>query len=280
MTIHAAKGLEFPVVCVADLGRAGRGDDEALRVTDDGRVGLSIASIGGGSSAGMALDTIKEDQARLADEEERRVFYVAMTRAREHLVLSGAAKVDGWPPARRLGPPIDWIWRALAPDLPELGHEGESVRETPDGREARVRCRVYSPAAIDPALEWEVEPVRQRERLGRRSRAAAAARGRRGRRCAAGRAPQLLEPRELPALRLPLLPRARGAAAAGDGQARRRRGRARARDPQRAGARLGGARAARALRLRPPGPAERRGGGRAAGGPWRQLRGGRPGGHP
>ena len=159
MTIHAAKGLEFPVVCVADLGRAGRGDDEALRVTDDGRVGLSIASIGGGSSAGMALDTIKEDQARLADEEERRVFYVAMTRAREHLVLSGAAKVDGWPPARRLGPPIDWIWRALAPDLPELGHEGESVRETPDGREARVRCRVYSPAAIDPALEWEVEPV-------------------------------------------------------------------------------------------------------------------------
>jgi ATP-dependent helicase/nuclease subunit A len=157
MTIHAAKGLEFPVVCVADLGRAGRGDDEALRVTDDGRVGLSIASIGGGSSAGMALDTIKEDQARLADEEERRVFYVAMTRAKEHLVLSGAAKVDGWPPARRLGAPIDWIWRALAPDLPELGHEGESVRETPDGREARVRCSVYSPAGLDPR-KWEAQP--------------------------------------------------------------------------------------------------------------------------
>ena len=46
MTIHAAKGLEFPVVCVADLGRSGKGDDDALRVTDDGRVGLKIASHG------------------------------------------------------------------------------------------------------------------------------------------------------------------------------------------------------------------------------------------
>jgi ATP-dependent helicase/nuclease subunit A len=71
-------------------------------------------------------------------------------------VLSGATKVESWPESRRLGPPIDWIWRALAPDLPQLGAQGESVRETPDGREARVRCAVYSPAELDPALaqEW------------------------------------------------------------------------------------------------------------------------------
>ena len=137
MTIHAAKGLEFPVVCVADLGRAGRDDKDALRITDDGRVGLSVASIGGGSTAGMALEEIKEEQARLADEEERRVFYVAMTRAREHLVLSGATQVAKWPEPRRLGPPIDWIWRAVAPDLRELEPSGESARG--------VRCVVCSP---------------------------------------------------------------------------------------------------------------------------------------
>ena len=36
MTIHRAKGLEFPVVCVADLGKDGREDDGALRISDDG----------------------------------------------------------------------------------------------------------------------------------------------------------------------------------------------------------------------------------------------------
>ena len=144
MTIHAAKGLEFPVVCVADLGRAGRDDKDALRITDDGRVGLSVASIGGGSTAGMALEEIKEEQARLADEEERRVFYVAMTRAREHLVLSGATQLAKWPEPRRLGPPIDWIWRAVAPDLRELESSGESA--------GGVRSVVCSAAELELAL--------------------------------------------------------------------------------------------------------------------------------
>ena len=52
MTVHAAKGLEFPVVCVADLGRRARGDGGgALQVSEDGRVGLRLASLGGGLTA-------------------------------------------------------------------------------------------------------------------------------------------------------------------------------------------------------------------------------------
>ena len=117
MTIHAAKGLEFPVVCVADLGRAGRGDDDALRVTDDGRVGLKIASMGGGSAKGLGLEEIEQEQERLQDEEERRIFYVAMTRARELLVLSGATDTQKWPAEQVLGVPMNWIWRGVAPGL-------------------------------------------------------------------------------------------------------------------------------------------------------------------
>ncbi|HYH57909.1 MAG TPA: UvrD-helicase domain-containing protein, partial [Thermoleophilaceae bacterium] len=117
MTIHAAKGLEFPVVCVADLGRSGRSDDDALRVTEDGRVGLKIASLAGGSAKGLALEEIETEQDRQQDEEERRVFYVAMTRAREMLVLSGATDVEKWPAPSLLGVPMSWVWRGVAPGL-------------------------------------------------------------------------------------------------------------------------------------------------------------------
>jgi ATP-dependent exoDNAse (exonuclease V) beta subunit len=155
MTIHAAKGLEFPVVCVADLGRVAFKDDDALRVTDDGRVGLSVASMAGGSTKGMALEEIEEEQKQRADQEERRVFYVAMTRAREHLIVSGATDLEKWPEAKQLGAPMDWVWRALAPDLQILGTDDVSVRTTPEGREVRVRCLVCSPQDVESVLPRE-----------------------------------------------------------------------------------------------------------------------------
>jgi ATP-dependent exoDNAse (exonuclease V) beta subunit len=140
MTIHAAKGLEFPVVCVADLGRSGRGDDDALRVTDDGRVGLKIASMEGGSAKGLGLEEIEAEQDRLQDEEERRIFYVAMTRARELLVLSGATDTERWPAESPLGVPMNWIWRGIAPGLDR-------------GEAAGVRSVVCTPANVDRLLD-------------------------------------------------------------------------------------------------------------------------------
>jgi ATP-dependent exoDNAse (exonuclease V) beta subunit len=140
MTIHAAKGLEFPVVCVADLGRSGRGDDDALRVTDDGRVGLKIASMAGGSAKGLALEEIEQEHEREHDEEERRIFYVAMTRAQELLVLSGATDTEKWPEPQPLGVPMNWIWRGLAPGLDTGAPEG-------------ARCTVCTPANVDELLD-------------------------------------------------------------------------------------------------------------------------------
>jgi hypothetical protein len=109
----------------------------------------------GGSTKGMALEEIEEEQARRADQEERRVFYVAMTRAREHLIVSGASDLDKWPEPKRLGAPMDWVWRGLAPDLPSLGPEGVSVRAADNGREVRVRCVVCSPAGVEGVLPRE-----------------------------------------------------------------------------------------------------------------------------
>ncbi|MFL5912235.1 MAG: UvrD-helicase domain-containing protein [Gaiellaceae bacterium] len=149
MTIHAAKGLEFPVVCVADLGRHGRGDDGPLQVSPDGRVGLTLASMGGGGSrAALHMEELKEEQEREAEAEERRIFYVAMTRAEEHLIVSGATDTEKWPEERALGSPIDWAWRALAPGLRDAFAGGSGNVAEVDG----LRCVLCTPASLDEAL--------------------------------------------------------------------------------------------------------------------------------
>ena len=109
MTIHRAKGLEFDVVCVADLGRGPRWRAEVMRVGRDGRFGMRLAEPGTGRRE-SALDYKALGDERFAAEarEERRLFYVAMTRARERLILSGAARLEKWPenpmPAARRHP--------------------------------------------------------------------------------------------------------------------------------------------------------------------------------
>ena len=121
MTIHRAKGLEFPVVCVADLGKTGREDDSALRINHDGRVGIRLAQMGGGSVDSSRLGQIREESKLEGEEEERRIFYVAATRAQDHLVLSGATDLERLKEPGPLDEPMRWLWRALAPELPEPG---------------------------------------------------------------------------------------------------------------------------------------------------------------
>jgi ATP-dependent helicase/nuclease subunit A len=135
MTIHRAKGLEFNIVCVADLGRARPPRSETLRVAPDGRFGIRLARPGTGRRE-PALDyrVLGDERLEAEAREERRLFYVAMTRARERLILSGAAKLDGWPNPPN-GGPIAWLGPTLVPGLSEraVAREGgviEGVRVT------------------------------------------------------------------------------------------------------------------------------------------------------
>jgi ATP-dependent exoDNAse (exonuclease V) beta subunit len=155
MTIHMAKGLEFPVVCVADLGRGGREDDALLDVDDQGRISLQLASLEHGLVDSLERAEVREEQKLAGDAEERRIMYVALTRAEERLVISGAADLEKWPAPKPLGVPMDWLWRALAPDLPERVAAGEwsgESRRDWDGRPARVRWTVCTPTTVDNTL--------------------------------------------------------------------------------------------------------------------------------
>jgi ATP-dependent helicase/nuclease subunit A len=166
MTIHNAKGLEFPVVCVADLGREGREDDALLDLADDGRIALRMASLEDGLVDSRDRAELREAQRESDDLEERRVMYVALTRAQERLIVSGATDFEKWPEAKLLGAPANWLWRVLVPDLPERVADGEVGGEaTLDwmGHPARVAWTVCAPATVDavlPADDRAPEPLR------------------------------------------------------------------------------------------------------------------------
>ena len=151
MTVHRAKGLEFPVVCVADLGKPGREDRSALQISDDGAVGISLAQLGGGSVASSRLKEIREQQKLADEEEEKRVFYVAATRAEQHLILSGGTDLAKLDEEKPLEEPMRWIWRALVPGLAEIDTTATTVQDL-DGRPVEVRCTVLRPETVDTVL--------------------------------------------------------------------------------------------------------------------------------
>jgi len=119
MTIHQSKGLEFPVVFVAGLGnrfnfreRAGRMIFErsahiGLRVVDPARR-VEYPS--------AAHRLVVEESQRRAREEEMRILYVAMTRARDQLILVGS-RAQVWPAVERWTDALDRdhldAWEAL-----------------------------------------------------------------------------------------------------------------------------------------------------------------------
>ena len=168
MTIHRSKGLEFDTVCVADLGRARWSLPDVMRVSGDGRFGLRLAEPGTGRrEPALHYKALGDERQQSEEAEERRLFYVAMTRARERLVLSGAARLESWPDNNG-GTPIGWIAQALVPDFAQRIGEGRGVTERGVAftlvREATEDAAAATPAVAASAAASAAPPVSPPER--------------------------------------------------------------------------------------------------------------------
>ena len=91
MTIHAAKGLEFPVVILPNLDRRVTRYDQEPFIDDRLGIGLSPANPDNNytESDPGATRLMRERVTNKRVAEEQRLFYVATTRARDRLILSG-----------------------------------------------------------------------------------------------------------------------------------------------------------------------------------------------
>ncbi|MGZ5412755.1 MAG: UvrD-helicase domain-containing protein [Solirubrobacterales bacterium] len=108
MTVHAAKGLEFGVVAVADLGRGLNLGWIPLRVEagteepdagESARVGVQLGRLGRPAERLHDYEELTEAAADRGAEEEGRLAYVAATRAKRRLLLTGIVNPGAKAPA-------------------------------------------------------------------------------------------------------------------------------------------------------------------------------------
>ncbi len=154
MSVHSAKGLEFPVVAVADLGshRGYQAPDALLARTDPPVLALRLPkalSPTGASECTPEHRAVAEAERSADEDEAKRLFYVACTRAQRALVLCGGAKLAKDPEGPAM---LDRVRRVLAEAGAAVDAAAGEYESTLDG--VPIAVTVYptpEPAETIPA---------------------------------------------------------------------------------------------------------------------------------
>jgi ATP-dependent helicase/nuclease subunit A len=120
LSIHKAKGLEFPVVIVAGLQRSANRVPSRIMVHHDWSSGIVGIKVGDLQTVGAVYVSAKLEERRRA--EQSRVLYVAMTRAKRRLILSAGmskqAAQDSF---------LAMVAHGFGIDLKSLGDDGQTT---------------------------------------------------------------------------------------------------------------------------------------------------------
>ena len=151
LTVHSAKGLEFPIVFVAALQKGVASGVPVVAFSP--RVGLGARwrnPADGGDKDDVFQHAIREERKQREEEESNRLLYVAMTRAEQHLALTfsaAARKTENW---------AKLVSESLQLPLTETG-DRVIDRAAPDGKAWKLRLLVTDRA---PELLTRAEAAR------------------------------------------------------------------------------------------------------------------------
>ena len=135
MTIHKAKGLEFPIVAIPDLGYLPRPSTAAYFIHPATGVAVRTRDEDGERILSGSLALARLENARADAKEYVRILYVAITRAKDYLLF--ASHVSEIQNRRGVG---SWLG-ALLCGLNATEEDGERTVRLPGGEEVRIISR-------------------------------------------------------------------------------------------------------------------------------------------